>query len=167
MQLPSFVRKRVKLPARKLQAKATLKIIQEEADNLRSLVHPHIVAFIGSYEELKSSNRHYYFLLMSPVGDNDLRNFLDIAGESTELDFTSSTSRTWRSWIHSWFACLASALAYMHEKGIRHQDIKPSNIIHKGNRVYFTDFSSSCAFDVGRTTSTDNPSRSSPMYAAP
>ncbi|KAF1851072.1 kinase-like protein [Cucurbitaria berberidis CBS 394.84] len=166
-QLPTFVRKRVQLSARKQQAKATLRIIQEEARNLKSLVHPHIVTLIGSYEEMKQSNRHFYFLLMCPVGDNDLKNFLDIAGDQIEQDPLSTLSSTWRDWIWSWFPCLASALAYMHEKGIRHQDIKPSNIIHKGNRVYFTDFSSSCAFEVGHTTSTENPSRSSPMYAAP
>lgn len=55
----------------------------------------------------------------------------------------------------------------MHEQGIRHQDIKPSNIIHKGSRILFTDFSSSFTFVVGHTTSTENPSRSSPMYTAP
>jgi hypothetical protein len=166
-QLPTFVRKRVQLSPRKSQAKATLAIIQEEARNLASLVHPHIVALIGSYEEHQLQNRHFYYLLMVPVGDNDIKNFLDIVGERLDHEPASLNVDTWKRWIHSWFTCLSSALAYMHENGVRHQDIKPSNIIHKGEKVYFTDFSSSCAFDVGRTTSTENPSRSSPMYAAP
>ncbi|KAJ4364676.1 hypothetical protein N0V83_009273 [Neocucurbitaria cava] len=165
--LPTFVRKRVQLPARKAQAKAILNIIQGECENLKSLVHQHIVTLLGTYEEMRHKNRHLYFLLMSPVGDNDLKNFLDIAGEHLEQDRTEPRVDLWRSWIYNWFTCLASALAYMHGKGIRHQDIKPSNIIHKGERIYFTDFSLSCAFDLGNTTSTDNPSRSSPMYAAP
>ncbi|KAF2128424.1 kinase-like protein [Dothidotthia symphoricarpi CBS 119687] len=126
-----------------VQAEATLNIIQEEARNLKSLVHPHIVTFIG---------------------DNDLADFLDIVSEQ---DSMLELRTQWRQWIRSWIVCLASALEYMHQNGIQHQDIKPSNIIHRGDRVLFTDFSSSRAFEVGHTTSTDNPSRSSPMYAAP
>lgn len=33
--------------------------------------------------------------------------------------------------------------------------------------MYFTDFSSASTFDVGQTTSTENPARTSYMYAAP
>jgi hypothetical protein len=166
-QLPTFVRKHVPLSARKAQAKADLRIIQEEAKHLRSLVHPHIVNVIGSYEVQRQANRHSYFLLMSPVGDNDLRNFLDIAGDEVELRPHSDLSVKFSCWIMSWFLCLVSALDYMHQNGVRHQDIKPSNIIHKDGNIYFTDFSSSCDFQVGQTTSTENPSRSSPVYAAP
>jgi serine/threonine protein kinase len=163
-QFPTFVRKRVQLPARKREAKATLEIIQEEAKNLRSLVHPHIVTLIGTYEEMKHVNAHFYFLLMSPVGETDLKRFLDYVGDEEPA---SQEGIQWKGWISKWFACLASALAYMHESGIRHQDIKPSNIIHKGDDIYFTDFSSSSTFEVGRTTSTENPARTSYMYAAP
>jgi serine/threonine protein kinase len=102
-----------------------LAIIQEEAKNLASLVHTHIIALIGSYEGFQHKNCHFYFLLMAPVGVNDLKNFLDIAGEQIENEPMSLVSMTWRGWINSWFACLFSALAYKHEQGIRHQDIKP------------------------------------------
>lgn len=63
--------------------------------------------------------------------------------------------------------CLASTLAYMHSSGVRHQDIKPSNIIHRGSTIYFTDFSSSSQFQIGQTISTENPARTSAMYSAP
>jgi serine/threonine protein kinase len=82
----------------------------------------------------------------------------------------SATSPDLESAKHSltkWFKCLASALDYMHSEGVRHQDIKPSNIIHRKEDVYFTDFSFSSRFEVGKTTSTDNPARTSAMYAAP
>jgi len=55
----------------------------------------------------------------------------------------------------------------MHSQGVRHQDIKPSNIIHKDGRIFFTDFSSSARFQVGHTTSTNDPARSTAKYAAP
>jgi serine/threonine protein kinase len=87
-QLPTFVRKRVQLPARKREAKAKLEIIQEEARNLKALVHPHIVSLSDTYEEKKHSNAHFYIILMIPVGETDLNRFLDIVGdeESTNQD---------------------------------------------------------------------------------
>jgi serine/threonine protein kinase len=163
-QFPTLVRKRVDLPLPKRKAAAYLKIVQEEARILRSLVHPHIVTLIGSYEDMKQPRRPSYCLLMSPVGENDLEAFLTIVGEH---DIASEFSIRWRDCIRNWMACLASALKYMHASGIRHQDIKPSNIIHKGDHVFFTDFSSSSSFKIGHTTSTENPARSTPMYGAP
>jgi serine/threonine protein kinase len=68
---------------------------------------------------------------MSPVGGNDSRNFVDIVGNQGEKDQHSKQSILWASWIQIWFICLVSALQYMHQHGIHHQDIKPSKIIHK------------------------------------
>ncbi|XTI93898.1 hypothetical protein V2W45_1461810 [Cenococcum geophilum] len=39
------------------------------------------------------------------------------------------------------------------------QDIKPSNVIHRGSDIIFTDFSSSSRFEISPTTSTENPAR--------
>ena len=163
-QFPTLVRKRISMPVQKSKAAAYLKIVQEEARILRSLVHPHIVTLIGSYEDMKQSKRSSYCLLMSPVGDGDLEAFLNDVGE---YDVASDSSIRSRNCISNWMGCLASALEYMHASGIRHQDIKPSNIIHKGDHILFTDFSSSSSFKVGHTTSTENPARSTPMYGAP
>lgn len=44
------------------------------------------------------------------------------------------------------------------------QDIKPSNVIHRGSDIIFTDFSSSSRFEIGPTTSTENPARTSAIY---
>lgn len=162
-QFPTLVRKRISLPVQKRKAAAYLKIVQEEARILRSLVHPHIVTLIGSYEDMKQSKRPSYCLLMSPVGEGDLETFLTDVGEHEVAEFSIRS----RDCIRNWMGCLASALDYMHASGIRHQDIKPSNIIYKGDQIFFTDFSSSSSFNVGHTTSTENPARSTPMYGAP
>ncbi|KAF2492982.1 kinase-like protein [Lophium mytilinum] len=154
----SFVRKRVRIPPH--QRTQRLKIIQAEAKVLGDLCHLHIVQMLGSYEDLSQGRKEFYCLLMSPVGENDLKIFLDEAGER-------GLALKEASWLRSWFGCLTSALVYMHGQGIRHQDIKPSNIVHRGSQVLFTDFSSSSRFTIGQTTSTENPARISAMYAAP
>lgn len=157
-RLHPFVRKKVPLPYS--QRETRQKIIQDEAKVLEELCHPHIVQILGSYEDSTYKNKHFYCLLMSPVGDSDLKSFLEEVG-------TRGPTTAENDWLFNWFPCLSSALAYMHSQGVRHQDIKPSNIIHRGSQVFFTDFSSSARFKIDQTTSTENPARNSAMYAAP
>jgi hypothetical protein len=161
---PSFVRKRVQIPYNK--RKQYLRIISQEAQVLQNLTHCHIVKMIGSYSEVPASGRQFYSLLMAPVGQRDLKTFLDMVGDQSSIQ-TQVWIEDRRTWLRNWFKCLSSALAYMHSKGVRHQDIKPSNIVHRRSAIYFTDFSSASQFDVGQTTSTENPARTSAMYAAP
>ncbi|PSN74956.1 kinase-like protein [Corynespora cassiicola Philippines] len=161
---PSFVRKRVQIPYHK--RKQYLKIIRQEAHVIQSLSHCHIVRIIGSYSEIPTSGRQFYSLLMAPVGERDLKTFLDMAGDQSMLQIGDCILNK-KDWLRTWFKCLSSALEYIHSHGVRHQDIKPSNIIHKGDTIYFTDFSSASQFEIGKTTSTENPARTSAMYAAP
>ena len=71
----AFVRKRVLIPYS--HRRQRLEIILQEARMLKALIHPHIVKIIGSYEDVSVAGRHFYSLLMSPVGDNDLKTLLD------------------------------------------------------------------------------------------
>jgi serine/threonine protein kinase len=160
----SFVRKRVQVPYYK--RKQYLRIINQEAHVLRTLSHTHIVKLIGSYSEVPDSGRQFYSLLMAPVGQRDLKTFLDMFGDKSTT-YSSDWYNEKRGWLQNWFRCLSAALAYIHSQGVRHQDIKPSNIIHREERIYFTDFSSASQFQIGHTTSTENPARTSAMYAAP
>jgi serine/threonine protein kinase len=157
----SCVRKKIPLPRHLRKHKLT--VIQQEVDILKSLAHVHIVKLLGTYEDAIQVNRPgSYCLLMLPVGDGDLRVFLDQCSEEPVNDRSFSLG-----WLQQWFICLSSALHYMHSQGVRHQDIKPSNIVHRGGSVYFTDFSSSSRFEIGQATSTETPFRSTAMYAAP
>jgi serine/threonine protein kinase len=157
----SFVRKKFLLPRTKRNER--LKHIQQEVDILKSLTHIHIVRCLGTYEDAIQVNRPTsYCLLMSPVGNADLKAFLD------DTPHEPIDDRTVRfGWVQQWFICLCSALEYMHSQGVRHQDIKPSNIVHRGASIYLTDFSSSSRFIVGQTTSTESPFGCTAMYAAP
>lgn len=157
----SLVRKKILLPH--AGRDQVLKLVQQEVDILKSLTHMHIVKCLGTYEDATQVNRPAsYCLLMSPVGNGDLKAFLE------EYPSASITERWLRSRrLQQWFVCLSSALQYMHSQGVLHQDIKPSNIVYRGACIYLTDFSSSSHFILGQTTSTESPFRCTAMYAAP
>ncbi|KAF2786848.1 kinase-like protein, partial [Melanomma pulvis-pyrius CBS 109.77] len=163
----SFVRKRVFLPP--FKRTQILKIVKYEAKVVEGLVHTHIVHIIDTYEHTPKSGMPSFSLLMFPVGDGDLTRFLHDTSSQTFSDDEANALQNIeaRSWLTRWFSCLTSALAYIHAQGIRHQDIKPSNIIHLKDHIFFTDFSSSSRFDPGSTTSTENPARASARYSAP
>jgi serine/threonine protein kinase len=173
--LPSFARKRVRIE--RWNAKRRLEILRLEVDSMRRLTHPHIVKILGTYEDDVEERIRFYSLLMSPVGDADLKTLLfrisddwDMMRRMPDKERASKDTKNRArelQWLQTWFSCLSSALAYIHDQGVRHQDIKPSNIIHRGSIVYFADFSSSSHFDIGQTTSTDNPAATSMMYRAP
>ena len=126
----------------------------------------YIVQIIGSYSKCPLLGRQFYLLLMSPISNQDLKAFLKIVGDPS-WDGRRDIARIQRGWLQTWFICLTSTLAYIYSSGVRHQDIKPSNIIHCGSTIYFTDFSSSSQFQIRQTTSTENPARTSAIYSAP
>jgi serine/threonine protein kinase len=133
-------------------------IIRQEVKALRNLSHPHIVRLIGTYEY-----KDFYVMLMTPVGDRSLRDLLQKFPAPADPLYPLRAR-----WVKKWFACLASSLSYIHSVGIRHEDIKPSNIIHRGPDIYLTDFSSCTEFVSGMTTSTDTPAgRITRVYSAP
>jgi serine/threonine protein kinase len=100
-------------------------------------------------------------ILMAPVGDQNLGDFLETAihGRNFETTVTHSVL------MKTWFSCLASALAYIHLQRIRHEDIKPSNVICRGKDILFTDFGSSREYSQDRTW-TENPALASRLFAA-
>lgn len=158
----SFVRKKVHIPYAARHKR--LQILDQEVQALKALYHRHIVRVIGSYQE-GIAGRQFYSILMYPVGEHDLRAFLDIVGDRTSESKVDHFPE--QAWLIRWLGCLSSALDYMHKEGYRHQDIKPSNIIYRGRDVFFTDFSSAEKFELGHTTSTESPARTSAMYGAP
>jgi serine/threonine protein kinase len=138
------------------------------------LAHTHIVHIIATYEYTPKPGMPSFSLLMFPVGDGDLTQFLyessyssDQKRGSNEDLVTSVKNAEAHNWLTRWFACLTSAVVYIHAHGIHHQDIKPSNIVYLKDHIFFTDFSSSSRFDPGSTTSTENPARASGRYSAP
>ena len=76
----------------------------------------------------------------------DLFSFLELKGSLLELEIR---------WI---IRQIASALVYLHEKGVAHRDIKPENILcavspHAGHRVLLSDFGCAALVSHGRMSS--------------
>ena len=94
---------------------------------------------------------------MSPVGDCNLFDYYDIARNSPDK----------LSLLRSFFGCLANALQYIHSIKIRHRDIKPHNVLVKGDRVFLTDFGIALDWEnLSRSTTTADSGKTW-LYAAP
>jgi serine/threonine protein kinase len=97
-----------------------------EIEIMKKLNHPHIVRFIDAYALDKSVS-----ILMSPVADFDLGYFMSKHQTLEPIPLDS---------IIQWFSCLVSSVEYLHGKSIKHQDIKPSNILIKRQKIVLADF---------------------------
>lgn len=135
------------------------RLIEDEVRTLRQLEHDHVVLLLGSFEEVDQSGKGLYCSLMAPVGEQNLATFL------RESDQRRAEHA---SWLRKWFSCLASALAYIHDQGVRHEDIKPQNTIHLRDRIFFTDFGPATMFSNRDVTSYSGPASAiTRKYAAP
>lgn len=95
---------------------------------------------------------------MEPVAETDLRHHL------SKGVWSSDELTTLRSFV----GCLSSALAYLHQQKCRHKDIKPHNILVKGNTVLIADFGLSLDWnDLGGDTTVGRPEAYTEIYVAP
>jgi serine/threonine protein kinase len=147
-------------------SKEAMKTFKGEIRIVKGIEHRHIIQYVGSY-----TDRTYLGLVMAPVADMDLAAFLErtcVDVQATSAANTGSLVERLRdqalasemcATVRMYFGCLAAALAYLHERSIRHKDLKPQNIlVHQGN-VLLTDFGLSREFadDIGSTTSGTTP----------
>jgi serine/threonine protein kinase len=109
-----------------------------EVDIIRNLqTHRHIIQLFAAY-----TTKPEGCLLLQPAADEGnledyLENYTDAAGPSSSWhNRRDEMTRV----LEQAFGCLATGLVYIHQRGIRHKDIKPQNIlIHQGFVIY-TDF---------------------------
>lgn len=94
---------------------------------------------------------------MSPVGDCNLLDYYSVALNDTDKS----------SLLRSFFGCLANALEYIHSIKIRHRDIKPHNILVKGDRVLLADFGIALDWEELSRSTTTADSGKTWLYAAP
>ncbi|CAM1504709.1 Fc.00g023000.m01.CDS01 [Cosmosporella sp. VM-42] len=131
---------------------ADVKTFTTELAILKRVQHKHCVELAGSY-----SDPRYFALLMEPVGDCNLAAYYDEAKNNTDK----------LSLLRSFFGCLAGAVQDLHNRQIRHRDIKPQNIIVKGNLVLLTDFGIAFSWENLTRGTTTADSGKTLTYAAP
>lgn len=158
----SYARKVLRLSMRQ-----SVDRIVEEIHIMRSLHHTHIANIIFTYEELPQNEwqKGAIGIIMEPVADCNLKEFMEMIDSRVPRKLSDQEYQA----LKRWFNCLASGLAFIHSKRIRHKDIKPANILIKGDKVYYSDFGISEKFPDNLVTSktVGDPFPRTPMYCAP
>tara|TARA_R110002003_G_scaffold248_5_gene17705 strand:+ start:3588 stop:5924 length:2337 start_codon:yes stop_codon:yes gene_type:complete len=146
-----LVRKQLGRPKPLNAQKRVMTAFAREINIMRQVDHQHCVKFLGSYTHIDHVN-----ILSSPVADMDLATFLD-RPIGTEQ----------RAVLCRGIGCLCNAINYLHENNIRHEDLKPQNVLH-GDNILLTDFGFSLDFsDDSISTTTGRPSAWTLRYSAP
>ena len=89
--------------------------ILEEIQAMQELRHHHIVKLAFARKLV-----NHFELYLQPVAQENLEHFLRKRKAGDEEEDAK---------IYSWFGCLAGALDYAHQNGVRHKDIAPKNIL--------------------------------------
>jgi len=134
------------------QTRGIMKSFSTELEIMKRLNHHHIIRIAGTY-----SDPNYLGFVMSPVADCNLAAYL-----STEYNSDERKAR-----LRTFFGCLITTLAYVHDARIRHKDIKPQNILVKGNSVILTDFGISYSTAEGGHSTTEGAPAMTMRYCAP
>lgn len=151
----SYARKHIYLDADKPSDVAANEV-RNEVHIMQKLRHPHIATVLFHFKEEEA-----FSIIMLPVADYDLRKFLSLC---TQENYSPALTKQ----IYPWFGCLLDALTYAHKLEIKHQDIKPSNILIKNNQPYLCDFGLAKDFaDTNTSTSGSHNVKGTFVYRAP
>lgn len=158
----------------------------KEIDVLKKLSHRHIIKFVGTF-----NHKQVMGLVLWPVAVCDLATFfrdLDIFKDNETLrSFSKSfpepihhfrelgikvescalAKLLAKEWLYQKFGCLASAIYYIHRNGIRHKDLKPSNILLTPSGIRLADFGTSTDFSDRPSSESNNGERGTQIYFAP
>ncbi|KAH8727758.1 kinase-like domain-containing protein, partial [Phaeosphaeriaceae sp. PMI808] len=160
-----FAKKTIRFPQARLK-KQKEEHFKNEVNIIRSLKnHHHIIRIFATYV----AKREFGLILQPAADEGSLEDYLGNYWDKLEqpgpakedVDLVVPV-------LEKAFGCLASGLAYIHGKGVRHKDIKPQNIlVHRGSILY-TDFGSSKdANQPGESTTEGLPDFLTRKYSPP
>jgi serine/threonine protein kinase len=159
-----FARKKMAIRSKSTRAE-TERIFRNEISIIRGLErHHHIIRVFASYMAKREIG-----LILEPVADEgDLSRFLEHVEEVREANRFDPRLARLLPIIDRAFGCLASGLAFMHKKRIRHKDIKPQNVLVYRGSVLYTDFGYSLNTNqFSHSTTEGQPDSLTRRYAAP
>ncbi|KAH0556423.1 hypothetical protein GP486_005661 [Trichoglossum hirsutum] len=137
---------------RREQPRLSLSKFPNELEALKQVRHRHIVDLATVLP---------YSGPMAPLGlDCDLSEFLALV--STVTTFPDRIPL-----LRSFFGCLANAITYLHRSEIHHKDIKPSNILIRGDIILVAGFGPSHSSTNATRSTTEGITTFSPRYYAP
>lgn len=84
-----------------------------------------------------------------------------------EMNSPMATKAAAVTFLEGTIGCIASAVAYLHASGIKHKDLKPSNILLSADGLWITDFGTATDFSILTSSATENGERGTPKYFAP
>ncbi|KAF2093528.1 kinase-like protein [Rhizodiscina lignyota] len=124
-------------------------ILHDEVSLIRQAQHRHVVELVQKYED-----SDWYYIVMAPVADCNLQEYMQrVSSNSPIRHLQKRDDPFWAAFaqqrvqLFQWIYCLANTLTDLHERGIRHRDIKPQNILVHGSSILLTDFGISMAHD--------------------
>ncbi|ORY17134.1 kinase-like domain-containing protein [Clohesyomyces aquaticus] len=133
--------------------KRAMDSFMREVSVMRQVDHRHCVDFWGSCTDFDSVS-----IFLQPVADMDLAVFLDLP----------TLGDPERRVLREGLGCLSDAVSYLHRNNIRHEDLKPQNVLIHSGKLVLTDFGFSLDFnDDGVSTTQGRPAHWTARYSAP
>ncbi|KAF2647410.1 kinase-like protein, partial [Lophiostoma macrostomum CBS 122681] len=163
--------RRIRLARKTVRVSKRLKKeeVIKEVEQLQRLRHPHVIRVVGTY-----TLPHSLSILLYPVAQYTLDQFL----ESTQNDEHCKDRPARMYSISTFVRCLAKAMAYIHQKAVKHMDIKPQNLLIRDMRksmicnqgqykIYIADFGIARSYRSIEDCNTETPTAFTKIYAAP
>lgn len=134
---------------RKLESSVTQEVVLKEYEILQRIHHPHILAAVGAYKEVFGvdddswdSYDVWVGILLYPYCPNTLAQLIRIFSTyNRDTNIDEIKRRKCAQQLLSYFPCLCHAILHLHQKRIKHKDIKTDNIlIDRYKTVILADF---------------------------
>lgn len=100
--------------------------------------HRHVISIFDQYQDDKN-----YYIVMEPVANSNLKQFLQILNSIRNQSSNFEEFGNMRFQLFKFLPCLAATLKELHDRRIRHRDIKLENILIHDQSIILTDFGTS------------------------
>ena len=113
---------------------------------IASIRDPHIVSIFATY-----SQDDFNYVLLTPSTDLTLKQIFN--DDSKQFKLLEKVDR--REIVLTWAHCITSALAYLHEHGFDHRNIRPSTIlVDQNSKIFLSEYSALKVLDYDDSTTT-------------